>query len=83
VVRERLCEARSPEAALGRMEAVLLEQLTPRAVDPAVAFAVAAFERGAAVADVTARLGLLPRTFVRRSCTHCSASAIARGSARY
>jgi AraC-like DNA-binding protein len=67
VVRERLCEASSPEAMLRRLEAILLDRLVgPTAPDPAIAFAAAAFERSRSIAQVASRLGLLPRPFVRR-----------------
>jgi AraC-like DNA-binding protein len=67
VLRERLLEAATPAERLRIVEAVLLEHVArPLAPDPATAFAVAALERGLAVADVTSRLGLLPKTFLRR-----------------
>ena len=67
LVRERLCEASSPEATLRRLEAILLDRLVgPTAPDPAIGFAAAAFDRGCAGAQVASRLGLSPRPFVRR-----------------
>jgi AraC-like DNA-binding protein len=71
VLRERLLEAPTPEAMLDVLEAVLLDHLArPGGPDPAVRFAVSAFERGASIADVTGRLGLLPKTFGRRFREH-------------
>jgi AraC-like DNA-binding protein len=67
VLRERLLEARAPEAMLRVLETVLLEQLArPQKPDPAISFAASAFERGVSVGKVSSRLGLLPKTFVRR-----------------
>jgi len=67
LLRERLLEAERPEEMLRVVEESLLDhvsgQLEP---DPAIAFAVAAFERGRRVADVTSHLGVLPKRFVRR-----------------
>jgi AraC-like DNA-binding protein len=71
VVRERVLEAVTPDEKLQAVEAVLLEHLArPSEADPALAFAVAAFERGFSVSDVTCRLGLLPKRFVRRFRDH-------------
>jgi AraC-like DNA-binding protein len=67
VLRERLLEAGSPGEKLRIMEAVLLDHVSrPLAPDLALRSAVAALERGQRVADVTSRLGLLPKSFVRR-----------------
>jgi hypothetical protein len=50
VLRERLLEAKSPEALLRRLEAVLLERLArPLEVDKLVEFAISALDRGAPV----------------------------------
>jgi len=66
-VRERLLEARSPEAMLRFLETVLLDHLVGgQDPDPAIPFAATAFDRGLPVSEVTSRLGLLPKTFVRR-----------------
>ncbi len=66
-VRERLLEAESPEAALETLESLLLSHLArPLAPDPALRFAVAALERGAAVGAVQERLGLAPKRFIAR-----------------
>jgi AraC-like DNA-binding protein len=67
VLRERLLEAGTTEQKLQTVESALLEHaVRPLQPDPAVAFAVAAFERGASVSEVTSRLGLLPKSFARR-----------------
>jgi len=67
VLRERLLDARSPEAMLRILETVLLEHLVNQQdPDPAIPFAASALERGLPVSEVTSRLGLLPKTFVRR-----------------
>ena len=66
VLRERLLEA-APGERLDVVEGVLLERLRPtHELDPAVAVAVRALERGQRVSDVTARLDVLPKRFVRR-----------------
>ena len=67
MLRERLLEAATPDEKLRIVETVLLDHVA-RSLDPdpATAFAVAELERGLAVADVTSRLGLLPKTFLRR-----------------
>jgi AraC-like DNA-binding protein len=66
-LRERLLEAASPEEQLRIVEDALLARVARSLEpDPAIAFAVAAFERGASVASVGSRLGWLPKTFVRR-----------------
>jgi AraC-like DNA-binding protein len=70
VLRERLLAAPSPRAALRTMEDVLLAHaVRPLERDPAVGFAIAALERGAAVGEVTDRLGLTARRFVSRFAT--------------
>jgi AraC-like DNA-binding protein len=67
VLRERLLEAASPEERLRIIETALLDHLVgPPEREPAVAFAVAAFERGLTVSEVISGLGLLPNRFVRR-----------------
>jgi AraC-like DNA-binding protein len=67
VLRERLLEAATPAEQLRIVERVLLEHVArPLDPDPATTFAVAALERGLPVADVTSRLGLLSKTFLRR-----------------
>lgn len=71
VLRERLLEARTPNAKLQTLEAVLLEQLaSSQQPDPAMCAGACALEAGVSVAQVTSRLGLLPKTFVRRFRRH-------------
>ena len=66
VLRERLLEGPTPEATLRTLEAVLLEQVVrPLEVDKRVEFAVDALDRGAPVGEITARLGMTPRPFIR------------------
>jgi AraC-like DNA-binding protein len=80
VVRERLLEAghlgagrpgaaadAGPEATIAALGAILREQMTRSpSTDRAVAFAVAAFERGATVREVARSTGLSERTLLRR-----------------
>jgi AraC-like DNA-binding protein len=67
VLRERLLEAATPAEMLRIVEGVLLAHVSrPLEPDPAIAFAVAAFERGHSVAGVRDRVGMLPKSFVRR-----------------
>lgn len=61
----RVLEA-SPEARLGVVEDALLHHLTTSEPDAAIACAVRALEHGRPVSEVSARLGLLPKRFVRR-----------------
>ena len=69
--RERLLAAPTPRAKAGILEGVLLAHLAgPGAPDPGMRLAAAALERGASVAEATTRLGLLPKTFVRRFRVH-------------
>lgn len=65
VVRERLCETPAPEAKLRTLEAILLEHLA-QLFDPQIVFAVSLLERGMPLSGVRSRLGILPKTFVRR-----------------
>jgi AraC-like DNA-binding protein len=75
LLRERLLEARSPEAMLRILETVLLDHLVHRGnPDPAIPFAASALVRGFPVAEVTSRLGWLPKTFVRRFRKHIGLS---------
>lgn len=70
-LRERLLEAVSAEDALSVMEDALLRRLAgPLAPDPAVTAAAGALSRGVPVAEVSAALGLLPRTLRRRFSAH-------------
>ena len=75
VLRERLLEAPDPQARLKIVESVLLRRLLDsQSPDPMIPFAARAFEQGASVSSVTARLGLLPKTFVRRFRGHTGLS---------
>ena len=65
LLRERLLEAPTPALKFRVFEEVLLQQLAPK-FDPAIQYAVAALQADAAVSQVASRLGLLPRTFLRR-----------------
>jgi len=65
LLRERLCEAATPSDKFRVLEAVLLER-GARPWDPAIEAAVSILERGASVAEARSRVGLLPKTFVRR-----------------
>lgn len=66
LLRERLLEARHPESMLRVLESVLLDHFTLQTTDPAIPFAAAALERGLSVSAITAELGIMPKTFVRR-----------------
>lgn len=71
VLRERLLEARTPQAKLQLLETTLLEHLArSQRPDPAIRLAACALERGVSVSQVTSRLGLLPKTSVRRFRRH-------------
>ena len=65
LLREHLCEAPTPRDKFSVLEAFLLERIV-RPRDPAIAAAVSLLERGVSVAETRARVGLLPKTFVRR-----------------
>jgi AraC-like DNA-binding protein len=66
LLRERLLDAPSPEAALRELERALLERIAhPLEVDKLVDFATAALERGAPVAELVARVGMTPKRFIR------------------
>ena len=65
LLRERLCEAATRAAKFRVLEAVLIEHIA-RSADPAVAYAHSVLESGASVAEASSRVGLLPKTFVRR-----------------
>ncbi len=73
LVRERVLEARTPDARLRALEAALTARLLrrparPLARDPAVDFALAAFadpSRATTVADVTGQLGMSSKRFIR------------------
>lgn len=69
LVRERVLEAKTPEAKLRAFEAVLRSRLTSAAPrDGAVDLALAAFadpEGGSTVGDVMGRLGMSPKRFIQ------------------
>ncbi|MFN7992256.1 MAG: DUF6597 domain-containing transcriptional factor [Bryobacteraceae bacterium] len=65
VLRERLCDAATPGAKLRLLEAMLLKHLRISG-DRSIAAAICLLDRGASVAVARSRLGLLPKTFVRR-----------------
>jgi len=66
-LRERLLDARRPEAMLRLLESVLLDHLVDTSTpDGAIPFAASALDRGLPVSAVTSELGCLPKTFVRR-----------------
>jgi AraC-like DNA-binding protein len=64
-LRERLCEASTPAHKFRELETVLLKRLV-RSGDQAIAAAICLLERGASVAQTGSRVGLLPKTLVRR-----------------
>jgi len=67
VLREQLLESRTPEAIFRVIETALLKHMVdPQVPDPAIPWAARALERGMQVSGVTSKLGLLPKTFVRR-----------------
>jgi AraC-like DNA-binding protein len=66
---ERLCEARTPADKFRVLETVLLEHFL-RPWDPAMSAAISILERGMSVAEAALRVGLLPKTFLRRFCAH-------------
>jgi len=70
LLRERLLEARRPESMLRVLESVLLDHFIAQAPDLAIPFAASALERGLPVSEITAQLGVLPKTFVRRFRRH-------------
>src|SRR5438874_8679673 len=55
----------SSDVCSSDLEAVLIEHIA-RSADPAVAYAHSVLESGASVAEASSRVGLLPKTFVRR-----------------
>jgi AraC-like DNA-binding protein len=65
-LRERLLEAKGPQAILDTLERELLAKtVRPLDRDPALEFAVSAFDRGATVAGVLSRVGGSSRRFLR------------------
>ena len=66
-IRETLLEAATPAGKLQVLETILLEHLVGRdAPDPAIAYAASLLEGGETVAEVSSRVGVLPKTLVRR-----------------
>lgn len=71
VLRERVLQAGTTDEMFDIVESALLARLGPADErDPAVAFAVRALEHGASVSQVTSRLDVLPKRFVRRFRDH-------------
>lgn len=69
LLREALLEARTPDAALDVMEKALMRAWRARAVHPAVAYALTAFERRPRFATVSAvadAVGMSPKRFLER-----------------
>ena len=64
-LREKLLEAPTPALKFRVLEETLLQRCVPR-LDRAVTYAVAALKGGMPLAELTAKLGLLPRTLERR-----------------
>ena len=65
LLRERLLEVPTPASKFHVIEEVLLRQLVPR-FDPAIQYAIGALQAGIPVSQISSRLGLLPKTLVRR-----------------
>jgi AraC-like DNA-binding protein len=65
LLRERLSEESTPAGKLRVLEGVLLERFVNRQ-DPAIAAAVSLLDRGVSVRETGSRVGLLPKTLVRR-----------------
>ena len=65
LLRERLLETPTPAAMFCVLEQILLQYCAPR-FDPATQYAVNALKLGMPLPKLTAKLGLLPRTLVRR-----------------
>ena len=69
MLRERLLESETLDLKLDAFEAILLEARTSRALHPAVAFALAAFDRRPAtpsIAAVTDAIGMSAKRFIER-----------------
>jgi AraC-like DNA-binding protein len=64
-LRERLCDAPTPSAKLRLLESMLLRRLRSPS-DRSIGAAISLLDRGMPVAEARTRLGLLPKTFVRR-----------------
>lgn len=75
ILRERLLEAGTVEAALSTLDAVLAASaVRPLVADRAVAAGAALLGRGAAVAEVADRVGWTERTLQRRFCEQAGLS---------
>ena len=73
LLREQLCMPSSPADKFPRLEKALLEHLA-RFPDPAAAAALPLLDHGVSVAETRDRVGLLPKTFVRRFREHVGLS---------
>ena len=65
-LRSRLLEAPTPMAKLRVLESVLLQHVVGEGVDVAIPCAASLLERGVPVKEVASRVGLLPKTLLRR-----------------
>jgi AraC-like DNA-binding protein len=65
LLRERLLEASTPDLKFCVLEEMLIQHCAPK-FDPAIQYAVTALRNGVPLPQLTAKLGLLPRTLVRR-----------------
>lgn len=65
LLRERLCEATSPETKLQVLEAALSEHFDDTR-DPGIAAAASLIDKGMAISKARLCVGMLPKTFVRR-----------------
>jgi AraC-like DNA-binding protein len=64
-LRERVLNAPLPMQKLRIVEEVLLERLTGTQTEPSITLAASALAEGALVSDVTERVGMPPKRFVR------------------
>ena len=64
-LRERFLEAPAPALKFRVLEEMLLQHCAPQ-LDPPIQYAVTALQAGMPLAKLTSKLGLLPRTLVRR-----------------
>jgi AraC-like DNA-binding protein len=65
LLRERLLDASAPAAKFRIFEEMLLDHLKPE-FDPAIQYAITALRAGVPVSQIAFRLGLSPKTLVRR-----------------
>jgi AraC-like DNA-binding protein len=68
LLRERVLEAPTPRLKFRVFEEMLLQYLAPK-YDASILYATAALKAGVPISQVASRLGLLPRTLVRRFST--------------